>query len=81
MYAIAIIAALLIMIPAAMAGIISGLAQCLSHQPDLTIVAEHASALLTALGPFGTGLLLIVSSLLAFVVLTLTALTLLRPSS
>lgn len=63
MHVIAIIAALLIMIPAALAGIVSGLAQCLSHRPDVTFVIEHVSALLAALGPFGTGLMLVLAGL------------------
>ncbi len=78
MHVIAIIAALLIMIPAALAGIISGLAQCLSHRPDFTSALEHATAFLTTLGPFGTGLVLAASSLFALVILTLAAFTLLN---
>lgn len=78
MHIIAIIAALLIMIPAALAGIASGLAQCFSHRPDFTTALDHATAFLTALGPFGTGLVLTASSLFALVVLTLTAFTLLN---
>ncbi len=79
MHVIAIIVALMIMIPAAVAGIVSGLVQYMSHRPDLTTVLEQADALLTALGPAGTGLLLAISSLFALVVLTLTAINLLRP--
>jgi hypothetical protein len=59
MHAIAIlIVTLLLLIPAALAGIISGLAYCLSHRPDFTAVSEHATALIEAVGPFGTGLML-----------------------
>ncbi len=62
MHAIVIlIVTLLLLVPAALAGIISGLAQCLSHRPDFAVVFEHTSALLKALGPFGTGLLLAAS--------------------
>ena len=62
MHAIAIlIVTLLLLIPAALAGIISGLAYCLSHRPDFTVVVEHTSALIDALGPFATGLMLAVS--------------------
>jgi hypothetical protein len=63
MHVIAIIAALLLMVPAALAGILSGLAHCLSHRPDPNDIAENVSALLVALGPFGSGLLLITAGL------------------
>lgn len=78
MHVIAIIATLLIMIPAALAGIVSGLGQCLSHRPDFAAVVEQAGTLLAILGPFGTGLLLIASSLFALIVMLLTAVTLLN---
>ncbi len=62
MHAIAIlIITLILLIPAALAGIISGLAYCLSHRPDFSIVSEHTHALIGALGPFGTGLMLAAS--------------------
>ncbi len=81
MHVIAIIAALLIMIPAALAGIVSGLAQCLSHRPDFTAVIEQADAFLAVLGPFGAGLLLVASSLFALIVLIMAAVTLLNRTS
>ncbi|QOC23604.1 hypothetical protein IC757_05550 [Wenzhouxiangella sp. AB-CW3] len=63
MHWFAIIAFLLLMVPAALAGIISGLAQCLSHQPDPDAILEHLGALLEVVGPFGSGLLLMISGL------------------
>ncbi len=70
MHIIAIIVAVLIMVPAALAGIVSGLAQCLSHRPDVGAIAEHAEALLVTLGPFGSGVLLVLASLGLLVVIT-----------